>query len=77
MLQRALDLDLVCGTELNRKLSTSIVQATAEIIFRHAPGTQAISAHNRHENFRKKQRGGVLLAAGGDLSEQIVLSGRD
>ena len=71
-----LDLDLVCGAELNRNLSAFTVQARAETIFCHALNTRAISAHNRHENFEKKRRGGIMLATGGNLSKQIVLSGR-
>lgn len=74
-LQRALGLDLVCGTELNRKLSTAGAQTMAEKIFQHTPCVRGTSSHNRHENFGRKQRGGVLMATGGELSEHTTLSG--
>ena len=76
-LRNAMNLDLICGTEPNRKQSSSSARSLAETIFCNTPYIQTVSSSNRHENFDPRQRGGTLMATGGDLATRVVGTGGD
>ena len=72
-----MNLDLICGTEPNRKRSSSSSRSLAEDIFCNTPYIQTVSSFNHHENFGPRQRGGTLMATGGDLATRVVKTGGD
>ena len=48
-LRNKLNLDLICGTEPNRKQSSSSARSLAENIFCNTPYIQTVSSFNHHE----------------------------
>ena len=76
-LRNAMNLDLVCGTETNRKRTASDTRSLAEDIFSNTPYIQTVSSHNHHKNFGPKQRGGTFMATGGDLATHVARTGGD
>ena len=74
-LRNTMNLDLICGTEPNRKQSSSSARSLAENIFNNTPYIQTVSSFNHHENFGLRQRGGKLMATGGDLATRVVRTG--
>ena len=76
-LRNTMHLDLVCGTEPNRKRSASCARSLAEGIFNNTPYIQTVSSSNHHENFGPKRRGGTFMATGGDLATRVARTGGD
>ena len=76
-LRNTMHLDLVCGTEPNRKRTASNARPLAEDIFRNTPYVQTVSSFNHHENFGPRQRGGAFMATGGDLATRVARTGGD
>ena len=76
-LHRSLGIDILCGTKCNSRLTTGETWSLAKNVMSNTPYTTSILASNKNENFGRKQRGGVLVAAGGHVGNCVTSSGVD
>lgn len=68
-LRNTLSLNLICGTELNRKKTTYDARSLAEDIFSNTPYIQTVSSFNHHE------QGCTYMATGGKLATKVARTG--
>ena len=73
----SLGIDILCGTECNSRLTTGETWALAKKVVSNTPLTTYILASNKNENFGRKQRGEVMVAAGGHVGNCVMSSGVD